>query len=253
MRWMSEYKLAQIRNLERQSQGGDPMAEYNQRSAAAQRLGLDPNSDGFKSYVLTGKMPREDQQLLTATDKKAMLEADELVGSNATAVENIKNMESLNKDAYGGWFAGTRAALGNNLPDWAVPDRIADPKRSLATSSLDNLAMTNALTQLRSIFGGSPTEGERAILLELQGAADKTPAERTKILATARELTQKRLDLNMRTSEQLRAGTYYKPGGGPTGGGPAPAGGVGGAPMRARNPQTGETIEWDGKAWVPVR
>lgn len=246
------YKLAQINALNRQGSGdGDKTPAA--RAALAQQLGLDPNSDGYKSYVMTGKLPREDQQLLTATDKKAMLEADELVASNASAVENIKSMETLNKDAYGGWFAGTRAALGNNLPDWAVPDKLADPKRSLATSSLDNLAMTNALTQLKAIFGGAPTEGERSILLQLQGAADKTPGEREKILGTARDLAQRRLEVNQRTSEQLRAGTYYKPGGGPTGGAPAPAGGVGGAPVRARNPQTGETIEWDGKAWVPVR
>ncbi|MCC6779918.1 MAG: M15 family metallopeptidase, partial [Hyphomicrobiales bacterium] len=51
-------------------------AVYAQRARQAQAYGLTPDHPAFKPFVLTGKMPREDQQPLTATDKKAIIDAE---------------------------------------------------------------------------------------------------------------------------------------------------------------------------------
>lgn len=230
---------------------GSGGVDFSQREAAARAYGLDPNSDAGRAFILTGKMPREDQQALTATDKKAILEADEMVSANRQAIEALNSAKSISPKANQGWFAGTRAAVGNNMWDYLVPDFVSSPESSEATANLDNAVIGNALAQLKTIFGGNPTEGERKILIELQGSSSQPDKVRQDIYNRAIALAEKRMAFNQDRARQLRGGTYYKPQS-DTGPQPAPSG-VGGDPIRARNPQTGEQIEWNGQQWVPVQ
>jgi hypothetical protein len=68
-----------------------------------------------------------------------------------------------------------------------------------------------ALSQLKSIFGAAPTEGERKILLDLQASVDKTPRERALVLRRAIKLAQNRLAVFDGRAEELRSGSYYQP------------------------------------------
>lgn len=190
------------------------MDDYSNRANAAKNLGLAPDDPRYQSWVLTGKMPREDAQPLTTTDKKAILEADDAISTNKSAIGLLDQAMSINDKANSGWFTGTRATLGNNLPDWAVPDAVSSPESSAATTEYDNLVQQGALSQLKTIFGGNPTEGERAILLELQASSSKPPEIRKKILQRAKELANNRLMLNQQRADQLRGGDFYKPQGG---------------------------------------
>lgn len=72
----------------------------------------------------------------------------------------------------------------------------------LNTQELDNLLGSQALEQLKATFGTAPTEGERAILLSLQGINAKSKEERAKIITNAyaaladkKARSRKRLDL----------------------------------------------------------
>ena len=197
-----------------QAPGAGQNNEVNQRSAAAEQFGLTKDDPRYQSYILTGKMPREDAQPLTATDKKAILEADDMISQNESVIKTLNDAKRLSPTANSGWFAGARASIGNNLPDLMVPDSISSPQSSQDTADMDNAVMGSALTQLKTIFGGNPTEGERAILLELQGSSSKPDHIRQKIFDRAIELAQKRLDLNRQRAQELRGGDFYKPGGG---------------------------------------
>jgi hypothetical protein len=198
------------------------MDDYSNRANAAKSLGLAPDDPRYQAFVLTGKMPREDAQPLTTTDKKAILEADDSISTNKSAIGLLDQALAINDKANSGWFTGTRATIGNNLPDWAVPDAISSPESSAATTEYDNLVQQGALSQLKTIFGGNPTEGERAILLELQASSNKPPPIRAKILQRAKELANNRLMLNQQRADQLRGGDFYKPQGGMSGqGGPS--------------------------------
>lgn len=219
---------AQINNLNREANGS---GDFTKRATAAQTLGIDPNSDAYKSYVLTGRLPREDQQSLTATDKKAILEADDMVGSNRSAIQAIDEASRLNPKANSGWFAGARAAAGANLPDALVPDWISSPESSAATIDFDNAVVGQALTSLKSIFGGNPTEGERKILLDLQGSSGKPQAVRAEILARARRAAVNRMSLNEQRAQELRGGGFYKPGGGAAAANPMTYNSAGGDPL----------------------
>ncbi|AWM23447.1 phage tail tip lysozyme [Sinorhizobium fredii] len=185
--------------------------EVDARKAAAQEIGLDPKDPRYQTFVLTGKMPREDAQALTATDKKAILEADEMVAANQSALDALSQAESLSDKANSGWFAGARASIGNNLPDWMVPDAVSSPESSQATTDMDNAIIGQAITQLKTIFGGNPTEGERNILLELQGSSTMPREVRKQVFSRARALAEKRLQFNNDRASDLRGGNYYKP------------------------------------------
>lgn len=178
-----------------------PEADVEGRKRAAARAGLDPSSPAYQSFILTGKMPREDQAPLTATDKKAILEADEGVLAAETAIENLRKAKELSPKAYAGPFAGQRGYAGS----------LVGLEGASETVDMDNLIKTNALSQLKSIFGAAPTEGERAILLEIQGSSSLGDKERQKVYDRAIQMAEKRLELNRQRAEELRGGSFYKP------------------------------------------
>ncbi|MGJ7039145.1 hypothetical protein J2Y63_002400 [Shinella sp. BE166] len=191
---------------------------YESRRAAAEANGLTPDNPAYQSFILTGKMPREDQSPLTATDKKAILEADEMVAANENAITALKQAQEINNQANQGAFASTRGALSNALPDWMVPDAISSKESGAATADFDNLVVGQALQSLKSIFGAAPTEGERKILLDLQGSSGQPANVRASILQRAQALAERRLEFNRQRAEGLRGGSFYQPGGGATGG-----------------------------------
>jgi len=184
-------------------------AAVEQRKAAATANGLDPNSPGYQSFVLTGKMPREDAQPLTATDKKAVLEADEKVQSGQQVVQNLQKAKLLSKQSFAGPAASTRGYAASFLGESSDLG-----KAGIATTDMNNLVTSNALQQLKTIFGGNPTEGERAILLDIQGSASQPDAVRQKIFDRAIEAANKRLQFEQQRADELRGGTFYKKDGG---------------------------------------
>lgn len=187
---------------------------YESRRAAAEANGLTPDNPAYQSFILTGKMPREDQSPLTATDKKAILEADDMVAANENAILALDQAMNINDKVNQGVGASARGALGNALPDFMVPDFVSSPESSAATAEYDNLVIGQALQSLKSIFGAAPTEGERKILMEMQGSASLPKEVRRGILERAKALAERRLDFNRQRSESLRGGSFYKPGGG---------------------------------------
>lgn len=178
-----------------------PEHDVDARKRAAAKAGLDPGSPAYQTFILTGKMPREDQAPLTATDKKAILEADEGVMAAQTAIDNLKKAKDLSPAAYAGPMAGQRGYVGS----------LVGLDGASETVDLDNLVKTNALSQLKSIFGAAPTEGERAILLEIQGSSSLGDKERQKIYDRAIQLAERRLELNKQRADELRGGSFYKP------------------------------------------
>jgi hypothetical protein len=179
-----------------------PESLMSQREQALIARGLDPKDPRNQQFILTGKFPREDAQPLTATDKKAILEADEAVMAATNVIGNLNKAKDLSKKAYEGPTAGLRGAATS----------LVGSEAGIATSEMDNLITTNALQQLKAIFGGAPTEGERAILLKIQGASSQPDAVRQKIFDQAIQLAQKRLEFEKQRADALRGGTFYKPG-----------------------------------------
>lgn len=193
------------------------------RAATAVQYGLDPNSEEGRRYILTGSLPAGDRGV-TAGDREAIRESDDLVASGENALGLLKKAKALSATAYEGPYAAERAKVAATL---------SGDQGALDTQNFDNILTENSLGQMKAIFGGNPTEGERAILLEIQGASNKPKKVREEILDRAIGLVEKRIAKNRARAEDLRGGTYYKPNAAP---GAAPAD----APKRRKyNPATG--------------
>lgn len=217
-------------------------ANIENRKQAAIANGLDPSSPGFQSFVLTGKMPREDAQPLTATDKKAILEADEGVMSAKSAIDALRKASELSSKAFAGPAASGRGYAASFLGESSDLG-----KGGIATAELNNVVTSNALSQLKAIFGGAPTEGERKILLDIQGSVNQPHEVRVKIYDRARQMAERRLKFNEQRASELRGGSFYKP---PAARSAAPQESAPQAAAPRAVNAAGQAVIWNGQAWV---
>ena len=82
-----------------------------------------------------------------------------------------------------------------------------DPKLS-NTTEVENLLGQQVLSKLKTTFGGAPTEGERAILMELEGAGSKTPEDRAKIIQRAYKAAKERRVREEKRLNEIKSGLY---------------------------------------------
>ena len=106
--------------------------------------------------------------------------------------------------------AGIVSAVGTLLPESVRPASVD------ATENLDNILTTGVLPQLKATFGGMPTEGERKILIEVQGSSSKNPSVRKAIFERAEAATKRRIEFSNQKAKALRDGTYFSDDGTPT-------------------------------------
>lgn len=139
---------------------------------------------------------------LESDERKKLIEIEENNNSTKQAIASLKKMQALAGDdeTYSGFAASQRAAIASNLG--------MGGKRADNTVLYDSLATGQALEQLRSVFGGNPTEGERKILLEIQASSNKTPAQKKAILNNAIKMAEARIASNNKTAQRIRTGEY---------------------------------------------
>lgn len=144
------------------------------------------------------------QRKLAPDERKAILESDDALAASKSVLGTLDQLDQLNKSAYDGPTANLRSTLMAPLGSKDAQD----------TQVLRNLTTEKALQQLRTTFGGNPTEGERKVLLDLQGSANQPAAVRQRIFNNARQAVQKRIAIEQQRAGQLRSGNYFQPGGG---------------------------------------
>lgn len=188
------------------AKAGGLLNDVASRKAAAEAMGLKPSDPAYQGFVLAGKWPKENEQPLSAGDKKAIQEADDKILSINQAIDNLNQAKTLSRKAYEGPMASQRGYVSSMFGSQAGTD----------TADLENLVTTNSLSQLKAIFGGNPTEGERKILLDVQGSVNQPDAVRQRIWDRAIQMAQSKLSQAQQRSNELRGGNFYKPGGGMT-------------------------------------
>ena len=134
-------------------------------------------------------------------------DADEATFQSGLVLKQLQAALDLNDKAYSGFGALTRAEAAGKITGMVggKPNAEAD-----ATISLNNIITTQALESLKLTFGAAPTEGERKILLEIQGSVDKTPAQRKDIFERAMTMAKAKQGFHSRKAEAIRSGTWSK-------------------------------------------
>jgi hypothetical protein len=226
-------KLKQLEEVARAG-GFDIPAEFSQPGGGEVATAIaGGGQEGMTPYqqaqiaIEQEKMARKPGVELAPVDKRAILEADEMANAASAAIQSLDRALELHKNAVSGVMANEYSTVGSWLGD----------ERSLNALELNKIITEQALQSLKAIFGSTPTEGERKILIDIQGSAEQPYEVREAILQRARAAADARLRFNRERSQQLRSGEYYDP---------ARQGAGAVAPRtRAVNPQTGETIEFN--------
>ena len=156
------------------------------------------------------------------TVAKEIFEADEGAQAGHNVIASLDRALELNgyTDSSGTYHKGSTrsgfgadfgASVGANLPDW-VPFAGGDEATDTSTLELKNIVTANALESLKATFGAAPTEGERKILLEIQGSVDQPAAVREALFKRAKAAAERRIKFNEERARGLRSGEYFDEG-----------------------------------------
>ena len=146
-----------------------------------------------------------------ATIAKEIFEADEGAQAGQNVIMALDKALELNKTAGDGPLADT----------WSAGAALFGDQQAVQTQELKNIVTANALESLKATFGAAPTEGERKILLEIQGSVNQSRPVREAIFKRAKQAAERRLKFNQERGGALRGGNYFDPGYSPVGGAPA--------------------------------
>ncbi len=139
------------------------------------------------------------QELLTPTEMDAVLETQDAIGAAQSAKKSLSEALKINSTV----FSGT----AKDRAQYAYMQQM-DPKNTRVknTELFENLMTSQAASQLKAIFGGNPTEGERKILLDLQGLTLKSPEARESVIKRAEAALDERAARLGRREKEIRSG-----------------------------------------------
>jgi hypothetical protein len=148
---------------------------------------------------------------LTPAEVKMKSEAEDALTGLDSSISSLKKAYTLNPNTFD-------ASLMSKAQRKLLEETGSKDPKVQNTREMENLLSSGAVEKLKASFGGNPTEGERAILLSLEGLESKSIEERAKImkntytkLKAVRAARQKRLN-------EISSGLYRNTGEADTGG-----------------------------------
>ena len=146
---------------------------------------------------------------LSEAERRQVFQQQDQIDAGQSTLSLLAQASDLSGKFRGGAGAGTTAYLGSQARSLVG---MAPSEESNALINYDNLVKEQALGQLKSTFGGNPTEGERKVLLDLQASSGKTPEQRADILNRAVALAQERIKGAEQRRESILTRSYRQPG-----------------------------------------
>lgn len=143
----------------------------------------------------------ESAKKLTPAEVKLRTETEDTVAALDSSMASLRKAFKLNPNTYD-------ASLADKAQYATLRAAGSSDKKVVDTAELYNLLGKQGLEQLKATFGAAPTEGERTVLMSLQGLDSKSIAERKVILEnTYKALVDKRAREKKRLDDIL-AGSY---------------------------------------------
>jgi len=140
----------------------------------------------------------------SSVDNPELKKSDDIIESGRTSLANLAEVVKLNKNAKEGPFAEQRAYVG-------ALTGIGGKQSGVDTLVLQNKLTSGMLEQLRSTFGGNPTEGENKLLAKVTGSVSQPAAVRAEIFEDALRLVRRRIKFQQKYSNAQRMGQYMDP------------------------------------------
>jgi hypothetical protein len=185
--------------------GGQVIVYFNDGSTQTFPKGMAPGARaaGGGGGAAPGAPGAAPPVKLSADERKAVREMRGVVQASSDSISGLERALELSPQAYEGVGAAARAAATS-----ALPGSQADAE---ATIEFDLILKQQVLPQLKSIFGAAPTEGERKILIELQGSASLPRSVRERLLKRAIDAAREKMAANEEDVNAMLGGTYYRP------------------------------------------
>ena len=185
-------RVAEIGNLNVEGKMAQINASLAGISLASANLAL--NQEKFNQL-------KTQQAKLSPAELKLKTDAEDLIASSKQSLADLKRAYTLNPNSLaGGWLD-----KGQQFLSEAAGSK--DPT-IVNTRILNNLLGSQGLAKLKATFGGAPTEGERAILMELEGIGAKTKEERGDIIKRTYKVLQDRVAREQNRLDQVTSGSY---------------------------------------------
>jgi len=183
--------------------------EIAARESALKARGIDPKDPKHQQYVLTGKYPREDAQPLSAADKKAIMAAEDDNAVLVGTLDTLRRAKELNTKTFTGATAAARGWVGTAVPGASA---IIDQEAAKATREFNQLMSGEAIKSMSETLKGATTDREMARFLEMLADPSTPPDIRERTINRMIQLAERQQKINDSRINDLRGGTYYKPG-----------------------------------------
>ena len=144
---------------------------------------------------------KQQQAKLSPTEINMKKEAEDTIAIGKQSLADLKQAYALNPNSLaGGWM--------DKGQQWLAEAAGSKDPTIVNTRILNNLLGSQGLAKLKSTFGGNPTEGERAIMLELEGIGSKTKEERAAIIKRTYKVLQDKQAREQARLDQINSGAY---------------------------------------------
>lgn len=157
---------------------GDPIRNLTATIASGQ---FDLAKERDKRAAEKAELDKAERAKLTPAELKLKIDTEDTLSAVKSSYDTIKEALKINPNTYDASYIDSAQYAIMKKTGW--PD-----DKTKNTEYLEKLLKEQAIGQLRAVFGGSPTEGERAFLLELQGMDLSSVKSREQVLNRAKTL-----------------------------------------------------------------
>ena len=141
------------------------------------------------------------QAKLSPAEMKLKTEVEDILTSTDQAMLDLKRAYQLNPNTFD-------TSLGDVAQRKVLETAgVKDPKVT-ATREQANLLSKSAVGKLKTAFGGNPTEGERKILLDMEGIDAKSKEERAIIMRNSYMALKARREREQKRLNEINQGLY---------------------------------------------
>jgi hypothetical protein len=168
--------------------------------------GIDPKSpEGRKALF-----PRTDTPI-SATDKKAIFEAEDEGPAVQGTIETLNEAMGLNDKAMSGWGAGLAAEIGTKMPGIGMVIGSEGQQKAKDTLAWSKAMNPEAIKVMASTLKGATTDFELRKFVDLLSDTSTPPEIRKQVMQRMLTVAERKKQIVDRRVKELRSGDYFKP------------------------------------------